>query len=242
MEKYDIHTHILPDIDDGSSDIDISLILLDELENQGVTHLAFTPHFYSQDFDMKIGVSVLGETVEEYLDRRYHRWQMVKHNYKGNIKLTYGCEVHMSANLLDVPDISHFCYHNTNFLLAEMPYESNFPPEQIGWLNTLIHHFGVVPILAHIERYPILVRQPALLADLVNMGCMAQINTESLCKRFLGKKLIKLINMGYVHFIGSDTHSTIRGCDYENGFDVIERYCPPEIIGHITENGRRIFV
>lgn len=48
MNKYDIHTHILPSIDDGSQDIDISIILLNELEGQGVTHLALTPHFYTQ--------------------------------------------------------------------------------------------------------------------------------------------------------------------------------------------------
>lgn len=242
MEKYDIHTHILPDIDDGSADIDISLILLEELEEQGVTHVAFTPHFYSQNFDMKIGVSMMGETIEQYLDRRLHCFKMVSNAYEGDMRFTYGCEVYMSENLLEADDLSFFCYRNTNFMLVEMPYDSNFPPEQIEWLNALIHHYRIVPILAHIERYPILIKNPYMLETLVNMGCMAQVNTEGLYTRFLGKKLIKLINMGFVHFIGSDTHSTIRGCDYGRGYRILDKNCPPEVISRIIQNGRMLFM
>lgn len=52
---------------------------------------------------------------------------------------------------------------------------------------------------------------------------MAQINTESLSKIIVGKKLIKLVNEGLVHFVGTDTHSTMRGCDYEAGFSILEK-------------------
>lgn len=241
MNKYDIHTHILPGIDDGSPDIDISLILLEELEKQGVSHVALTPHFYTQYFDMSTGCSEDGITVKEYLETRDMCMSSLKAEYKGKIKLILGCELHMSENILKAKNLMPFCYQNTNYLLTEMPYNSIFSTNQIEWLRVLIKHFCVVPVLAHIERYPVLLKDKALLERLIDMGCMIQVNTQSLYTIFLGKKIIKMINNGYVHFLGSDTHSTMRGCDFAPGYTVIEKHCKEDRIKSFFVNSKKIF-
>lgn len=241
MNKYDIHTHILPSIDDGSPDVDISLILIEELEKQGVSHIALTPHFYTQFFDMSTGFSENGTTVKEYLDTRDMCFNSLKAEYTGKIKFILGCELHMSENILKAKDLIPFCYQNTNYLLVEMPYNSIFPNDQIEWLRILIKHFDVVPVLAHIERYPVLIKNKVLLEQLIDMGCMVQINTQSLYTMFLGKKIVKMINSGYIHFLGSDTHSTMRGCDFAQGYDIIKKHCSEDKIKLFSLNSKKIF-
>ena len=234
MKKYDIHSHILPSIDDGASDIDISLLLLEELENQGVTHLALTPHFYTQYDEVE-------ERLAEFLDAREYLYNHLKEEYEGDITLTIGSEVHLSENIILIKNLKDLCYRSTDYMLIEMPYNSTFPDEQIEILSEIINKHKITPVLAHIERYPVLLKNRELLVSLKEMGCIMQINTESLNKMFLKKKIIKLINEGFVTVIGSDTHSTMRGCDYGIGFSVIEKYCEKEIIENICKTSKVLF-
>lgn len=235
MNKYDIHSHILPGIDDGAEDVDISLVLLEELEKQGVTHLALTPHFYTQLQPLSSIV------VQSFIQEREKAFNLLKDEYGGKIKLILGCELHLTNNILALNDITPFCYNGTSYMLTEMPYNSIFPPNEIELLKVIINTYNVTPVLAHIERYPVLLKNKALLCKLVEMGCMAQINTESLSKIIVGKKLIKLVNEGLVHFVGTDTHSTMRGCDYEAGFSILEKKCLEQAINTVMANSQKLF-
>lgn len=228
MKKYDVHSHILPSIDDGAEDIDISLLLLEELENQGVTHLALTPHFYTQ-YDR------VEQRLTEFLKAREYSYnQLIKH-YNGNITLTIGSEVHLSENILLIKNLKDLCYNSTDYMLIEMPYNSTFPNDQIEILSEIINKHKITPVLAHIERYPVLLKNRVLLTNLKKSGCIMQTNTESLANFFLKKRILKLINEGFVTVLGSDTHSTMRGCDYGTGFSVIEKNCKKEIIENICK-------
>ena len=126
-------------------------------------------------------------------------------------------------------------------MLIEMPYNSTFPVDQVKILSELITKHKITPVLAHIERYPALLKNKKLLADLKEMGCIMQINTESLRKLFAKNKIIKLINEGIVTVLGSDTHSTMRGCDYGIGFSVIEKNCKKKIIENICNTSQALF-
>ncbi|MCI6007585.1 MAG: hypothetical protein MRZ25_04970 [Ruminococcus sp.] len=235
MNKYDIHTHILPAIDDGSQDIDISVVLLEELESQGVTHLALTPHFYTQYSP------VTNHAVKEFVAKRQNAYNLVKSEYSGSIRLILGCELHLTQNLMCLEDITPFCYENGRYMLTEMPYNCTFKSDDIKLLESVINKYGVTPILAHIERYPVLLKDQQLLEKLISMGCMAQVNTESLCKMFVGQKLIKYLNSGLVQFIGTDTHSTVRGCDFAKGYKVISKKCTPNVIENLSNYGKKLF-
>ena len=98
MKKYDVHSHILPYIDDGASDIDISLLLLEELEKQGVTNLALTPHFYTQYYDVE-------QRLTEFLKERDYHFEQLKKIYKGNITLTIGAAVRLWENILVIDNL-----------------------------------------------------------------------------------------------------------------------------------------
>lgn len=234
MKKFDIHTHILPSIDDGASDIDISILLLEALEEQGVTHIAFTPHFYTQYEDIE-------NRLAEFLEAREKAYKLVKENYTGNLTFTVGAEVHLSENILLIENLKDLCYRSTNYLLIEMPYNSSFSDEEIKILKEIISKHKIIPVLAHIERYPVVFKNKELLSQLKEMGCIMQINTESLRGVFSKNKIIKLINEGYVALLGSDTHSTIRGCDYGMGFSVIEKKCKDEVIENICYVSQSLF-
>lgn len=234
MKKFDIHTHILPSIDDGASDIDISILLLEALEEQGVTHIAFTPHFYTQYEDIE-------NRLAEFLEAREKAYKLVKENYTGNLTFTVGAEVHLSENILLIENLKDLCYRSTNYLLIEMPYNSSFSDEEIKILKEIISKHKIITVLAHIERYPVVLKNKELLSQLKEMGCIMQINTESLRGVFSKNKIIKLINEGYVALLGSDTHSTIRGCDYGMGFSVIEKKCKDEVIENICYVSQSLF-
>lgn len=234
MKKYDIHSHILPSIDDGASDIDISLLLLEELENQGVTHLALTPHFYTQYEDVE-------NRLEEFIEVRECAYNQLKECYSGSLTLTLGAEVHLSENILLIENLKPLCYRSTNYMLIEMPYNSTFPDNELQILSDIINKDKIIPVLAHIERYPALIKNKELLTFLKEMGCIMQINTESLNKLFLKGKILKLIKEGYVTTLGSDTHSTMRGCDYGRGFSVIEKSCNKKIIENICSTSNALF-
>ncbi|MEE1075636.1 MAG: CpsB/CapC family capsule biosynthesis tyrosine phosphatase [Acutalibacteraceae bacterium] len=234
MKRYDIHSHILPSIDDGASDIDISLLLLEELENQGVTHLALTPHFYTQYEEVE-------NRLEEFIEAREYAYNQLKECYSGGLTLTFGAEVHLSENILLIKNLKTLCYRSTNFMLIEMPYNSTFPDNEVEILSELINKHKIIPVIAHIERYPALLKNKQLLNTLKEMGCIMQINTESLNKLFLKGKIIKLIKEGYVTVLGSDTHSTMRGCDYGRGFSVIEKSCDNKIIENICNASNALF-
>lgn len=234
MKKFDIHTHILPSIDDGASDIDISILLLEALEEQGVTHIAFTPHFYTQYEDVE-------NRLAEFLEAREKAYKLVKENYTGSLTFTVGAEVHLSENILLIENLKDLCYRSTNYLLIEMPYNSSFSDEEIKILKEIISKHKIIPVLAHIERYPVVFKNKELLSQLKEMGCIMQINTESLRGVFSKNKIIKLINEGYVALLGSDTHSTIRGCDYGMGFSVIEKKCKDEVIENICYVSQSLF-
>ena len=162
MNKYDIHTHILPSIDDGSQDIDISIVLLNELEGQGVTHLALTPHFYTQ-------YSVVTDCeVKEFASKRQNAYNLVKSEYSGSIRLILGCELHLTQNLMGIEDITPLCYGNSRYILIEMPYNCTFKSDDIKLLEAVINKYGVTPILAHIERYPVLLKNQQLLEKLIS--------------------------------------------------------------------------
>ncbi|MEE1155415.1 MAG: CpsB/CapC family capsule biosynthesis tyrosine phosphatase [Acutalibacteraceae bacterium] len=235
MKKYDMHSHILHNIDDGPRDIDVSLLLLNQLWLDGVTHLMVTPHFYTNDSRMNPNI------VAGFLEHRNRQYNKLISEYKGTIKIKLGCELHLTPGVFSANDISDFCYQDTNYLLTEMPYGCQFKEDDLAMIKRTIQQYNVVPVLAHIERYPSLFNNKKLITKVIDMGCMVQLNTQCLTKILMRKKAFNLINNGYVHLLGSDMHSTMRGCDYGKGMEMLSYYCDNEAVEKIMNNAEKIF-
>jgi protein-tyrosine phosphatase len=100
----------------------------------------------------------------------------------------------------------------------------------------------VVPILAHIDRYPKLIKSSALLDEFIDMGCLMQMNLESLQEGFLKKrKLLKYIQSNMVHVVGTDAHNmSERPPVYSEGISVIAKALGEGAVNQLTRNALQI--
>ncbi len=194
----DIHTHILPAIDDGAKNADEAIKLLISEQRQGVTDVVLTPHF-----------SLAHHSIDEFLRARNTSFDILREKIKEteglvDINLYLGAEVRYDPNLI-YTDIYRLCIENTSYLLLELSGSFPFNFEQtVHWLLSQ----GVTPIFAHIERYSYLVSNPKLLDDLLSQGVIFQCNATSLFSRHHRGVVKKLLKKGYVQLLASDTHST----------------------------------
>jgi protein-tyrosine phosphatase len=111
------------------------------------------------------------------------------------------------------------------FMLTELLYEDSLTTSTQTMLRQLIYSRNIVPILAHIDRYPFLMKEKNLYS-LLEMGCVAQMNLSSMSDFFKRKKLTKYLEKGYIGVIGSDIHNKTQteritsGLSYINSEDL----------------------
>lgn len=212
----DFHTHILPNIDDGSTSFDMSIKMLDLLEKSNVTDVVLTPHFYSNM-----------ESLNDFLAKRNNKYEEFLKMYNGNINLHIGAEVYISEYLSNYDDLSEICIDKkTNYMLIELPFSNVLSERYYQIIEMLIFDHKIAPIIAHIERYPFIIENRHYL-DIINsfisMGCLIQINSSSLLTSHKLKKFIlSLIKANMVNLIGSDCHNlTSRLPNYGQAIDII---------------------
>lgn len=210
----DFHTHILPGIDDGSDSADISLKMLKRLYAQGVSKVILTPHFYMQQYD-----------VRTFLNRREKAFKILFEAAQGeeNIpKIALGTEVLMFPETCGLDDLKSLCIEGTNYMLLEMPFSewSNSTYENVG----RIMNRGIIPIIAHFERYRHYNKTLEYLYRLRDMGCVIQSNAEFFRGFFGRRKAIKLVGEEMIDLLGSDCHDLeARGPEISGAFELIEK-------------------
>ena len=192
----DLHCHILPGMDDGAKDTAVSLELLRREYEDGVRNIAFTSHFNSER-----------TTVEAFTVKRQTAFEQLTAALEGQpmqFDFKLGAEVFFSPGLCEL-DTRALCMGDTAYLLLEFP--TTHKPHFIRQTLYNLQQQGIVPLIAHIERYPYVLEDPTLLYDWVAAGAYAQINAGALLEPKLCKKLCKFIQWGLVHVISTDTHS-----------------------------------
>ena len=203
----DVHTHILPGMDDGAVSVREAQKMLALAAGQGIGVICLTPHYYHYD-----------EPPDDFYKRRALSLQEIEgYAAQLNITLIPGSETYLTPNLLSERDLSGLCINRSRYLLLEAPFESAFSGT-IGLIERIMSNFDVTPIMAHIERYPPLLKTNGPLSDLLDMGCLTQINLCSLDGDFLlRRKLLRYFEEDKVHFIGTDCHDPQRRPpDYTN--------------------------
>lgn len=197
---YDMHTHILPKVDDGAKSIDESLMLVSRLKRAGVTDICLTPHYYTHK-----------ESLSDFLKRRDRAFLELSSYVSDDVRLHLGAEVYVTKYLFsNEEDLKSVCYSGTSYMLTEFPYSSTFEGESMVFINKLINNHGITPVLAHVERYPYLLKHKNVLEELIEMGVIIQSNACSFTEFPLKLKLSKLLKSGYIGIIGTDTHSLTR--------------------------------
>jgi len=197
----DIHTHILPGIDDGAGSVEDALKILELQQAQGVTDLALTPHYYSGE-----------ESLDLFLRRRLTAYQQLKQAYRGDIRLYLGAEVYYSPFIVYNSSIRECCLGRSSCLLLELPYSEYWEDSLYRGIEELIRRYEITPVIAHIERYHPIRKKYHLAADFHDMGCLIQMNAGSLLDRRTTGLAQKLLKHDYIDLLASDTHSTGQRC------------------------------
>lgn len=190
----DLHTHILPGVDDGASTLEEALYLTELLEKQHVKGAVCTPHFNP--------VSI---SLQEFVGKRNAAQSRMKDS---RITLYMGSETFLHKFLFYYSDLADLCIENTRYLLLELPYEAKWKFEVFQQLETLLRYYDLLPVIAHIERYPAVRRKEEEIRHLREIGCLIQTNTGSLFDRQIHKQIFHWMEKGYIDVLGSDCHNT----------------------------------
>ena len=229
---YDLHTHILPEIDDGARSVEESLVLIDFLAHFGVTNICFTPHMYSHK-----------ESIDDFLLNREQSFQKIKGFVPDNINIKLGAEVYVTKYLFtQEKDLRALCIEGTDYMITEFSYSSKFTGDSMRHLLRL-RDYGIIPIIPHVERYPKLMKDKKLLEDLIYMGVIVQSNFISFTQPVLRRKLIKLLKSGHIHLLSSDVHNENRNGPQtiKEAVNFISKKCGASVLRMLNNNAQEVF-
>lgn len=212
----DFHSHILPSIDDGAKNLNISLQMLDAERENNVSDVVLTPHFYLEQ-----------ESPSEFLEKRQASFEKLSEAVKKGSypNLHLGAEVLFTPSLGNV-DLKPFCIGDTDYLLLELPYKK-LSERFLNELNYFIDSVDAKIIIAHVERYLSFTDEESVIS-VMSMNVINQVNCASFLKMsMLRKKLIKWISSDMVHLLGSDAHNLInRPVKMKEAYDYISKKLP----------------
>ena len=210
----DFHTHILPGIDDGAKDEEESRAMLEMLSEQGVFEVCLTPHYISYKEPLEAFLCKRAEAVEKIED----------YADELGIRLFIAAEVSLTKELSRINEAKELCVEGTRLMLVEIP--AGMTKEDLIYnIERLINSLGVIPVIAHIERYEKALYSKKLLEYLLELGCLTQITLSAL--KFGGwrkkRKMLKLLRTGKIHFVGTDCHNlSSRPPVFADYIDILE--------------------
>ncbi len=195
---FDLHSHILPGLDDGAKTIEESMKMLRAAAGDGIRGMAATPHGKDVREAGTLGlVSGHVETLnrlagEETLD----------------IKIYVGMENHLTPDLPELVISGRaFPINGGPYILVELPFDSL--PDYTDDVLTGLQEQGLTPLIAHPERQADIMRDPLIMGDLVGRGMLGQVTSTCILGRFGSEARDTaeiLLKKGWVHVISTDCH------------------------------------
>ncbi|MBQ9760473.1 MAG: capsular polysaccharide biosynthesis protein [Clostridia bacterium] len=218
----DFHTHLLPAIDDGSASAEETDLLLAAQKEQGIGAVIATPHFYTEEGQL-----------EDFLSRRAQACEKLRSVYDPMRHPTVylGAEVAFFSGIGHSRLVERLTVEGTNAILVEMPFR-RWSDYEIEELAALREGMGLIPIVAHIERYEKYQKHKTV-ERLVERGVLFQANAEHFLDAKTEKRAIKDFLRGKIALLGSDCHNLTHRvpnlsnalsliCEYRDGEDAIE--------------------
>ncbi len=227
----DMHTHILPLIDDGSHSSEMSVEMIKGLVADGVKKIVLTPHFYASE-----------GSVDEFLERRAKSLERLKGELGGE---SVGAEIYLGAEVLfmdsldKVDGFERMAIDGTKYLLLEMPF-AKWSSRTLETVYRIING-GITPIIAHFERYIPFQDSTKSIYELKRMGCILQMNAENFDSFFNKRKALKFFAEGTASLLGSDCHNlTSRPPKIKTAYDSVAKKLGEERAAEIVSLGERI--
>lgn len=199
MESYiDIHSHILPGVDDGAKNFEMSLRMMAQASKEQISDMILTPHF------KPMRRNPLPDRIEEI----YHELEERRREAGIPLQLHLGSEIYYSSEIISILEAGRaYTMCDTAYVLVEFS-----PREDYAYIRDAVYCLmaeGYAPILAHVERYSCLMEKKDRAEELYDMGCYLQINASSITggNGLMSKRDVKwLLRQELVHFVGSDCH------------------------------------
>lgn len=191
----DYHSHILPQMDDGSRSVEESVEMINTLQEQGVERFVATPHFYAHK----------EESVSSFLKKRENSFNKLSGKNLPLEKIHLGAEVYIESGISEYQDIEKLAISGTSLILLEPPY-SGYIKNLSDEVENIAYSFKLKPVIAHLHRYIGLYKKSEI-EEILNLDAIFQINNEAftnLAERNFVKNLIK---NDYPVIFGSDCHN-----------------------------------
>ena len=238
MSVYDIHSHILPQIDDGSKNIETSIAMLEKSAEYGVDIMVATPHFYAHR-----------NHIGTFLEKRTQAYEALREEIEkrqdaGMLEsipeIRLGAEVAFFDGISRAEQIDKLTIEGTDSLLIELPF-GDWDSSVVKEIDHLIRERGFQVILAHLERFLYYKGNKQYIEQLKEMPLYIQINAESLIDWRGRGKLLKLFRQKEAHLLGSDCHGMHhRVPNLDGGRSVIRTKLGQETLDAIDACGAKL--
>ncbi len=228
----DLHTHLLPEVDDGSDSWETTMEMLRQGYADGIRQVVCTPHMMSRkDFDQ-----------EEFIIARYEELLQQARAAKIDITIHLGSELYIQPDIDFSRRIATYA-DNRRYFLVEFPM--NLIPDFVAktFFDCVLH--DQVPLVAHPERYSRIITEPAKAFEFVERGAVLQINAGSLLGIFgltVKNTAFQLMDHDLVGLVASDAHDLqARPLKLKAAHDlVVERWGVERAKRLFYENPQRI--
>lgn len=200
MTVTDFHSHILPGIDDGSGSVEESIALLRMEAEQGIRHVIATPHFYPQYDD-----------PDAFLERRAKaesrlREEMARQT--GLPQVSLGAEVYFFRGISESEALPLLTISEKKCIMIEMP-PMPWTEDMYRELEAIYHQRGIMPIVAHIDRYIRPWRDHGVLRRLAQLPVLVQANGDFFLEKRTAAMAMRLLKADQIHLLGSDCHNLL---------------------------------
>lgn len=195
---YDIHCHIIPNVDDGAADMKEAHWMLRKEYEEGVRRIIATPHFRYDMFEP--------DPAKVY--SQFRKLKVVASSVAKDLEIYLGCELHSSMDMADcLKEGKRMTLAGSRYVLTE--FGNSEKKEQVRERVQQLIFYGYIPIIAHVERCKEVMKDFEFIEELKRMGACMQVNAGSITGKsgFLIKRFCyKLMKMDYLDFVGTDGH------------------------------------
>mgnify|MGYP003301707604 FL=1 len=200
----DIHMHIIPGVDDGSWDMDMSMSLLYMAYEEGIRKIIATSHgsAFAED--------------DNFVKENFEQLQQRASKLLPPMQLYFGCEIkckesEMDSILEDLRTEKLPTLNGTKYVLTE--FHTSVEAKQAIACATRLLEAGWIPVIAHVERYKQLFMDFSAIEKLAELGCLFQINVYNVYDaddEIMKANALKMIEKQMVSFLGTDSHRTFH--------------------------------
>ncbi len=221
----DFHSHILPGIDDGSASVEESIAMLRMEAAQGIQRVVATPHFYAHH-----------DTLERFLVRRQEAEDQLREGIAGlpeMPEIILGAEVYFFHGISECDALPELTIGKKGYILIEMP-PTPWTGSMYAELEQIRDKRGMIPIIAHVDRYFSLFSTYAIPKQLEKLPVLVQANAGFFLRGSSKARALRMLERDQIQLLGSDCHNlTTRPPNLDKALSVIEGHLSPQVIERI---------